>query len=181
MIHSGKDRLLAYSILLVLALSACSGKGGSDSQPKEAPSSGTPKVMIFTDTSPVDTGDSLTASVEIEGVEDTFYAAFDLTYDPTIVEYQSATEGKFLSRNGADPTSFQVAQDQTGSGRLTVGVTRLGNIGPVSGSGSLLTLHFKAVGPGTSPLSLSSPRGLRNSSNANTTVNSWKNSSISIK
>lgn len=71
-----------------------------------------------------------------------FGVAFDLVYPNGVMTFEGATEGSFL--DGA-ATSFQF--NESASGRLVVGLTRLGAVSGVNGSGDLLTLEFAPVGP----------------------------------
>jgi len=108
--------------------------------------------------------------------------AFDLTYDPAVIEYIDPEEGSFLSRNEPDSTNFQSALENGTQGKAVFGLTRLGG-GEVSGSGTLLTLHFKAVGAGTTPISLSSPKKFMNGANPSqeVSIDSWEDGSITVQ
>lgn len=164
----------------VLTLSGCSQGGGGDHEPSPPPPP-TPKVLIAPASETLSPGTSFTWTIEVLDVGDTFYAAFDLTYDPSVVEYVDATEGSFLSQTGSDEISFQITLENGTPGRLTVGLTRLGPIGEVSGSGMLLTLSFKALGPGTTTMAFADPKALKDSAHADVSLDAWENSTITVQ
>lgn len=168
-------------LLAALTLFGCgSGGGGSGGS---APSSPQPeaKVSLSPALSTVSSGDTFTRTVEVENVGATFYVAFDLTYDPSVIEYMDATEGTFLNQNGLDGTSFQDALQNGTPGRLAVGLTRTGPIGEASGSGTLLSLTFRALTPGTTSLAFANPKGLKNSANQDVVIDIWENGTITVQ
>lgn len=175
-----------FSATCMLAVLSIYGCGGSDSEPAPQaqatpiPPAG-PKVLISPISGTVTQGNTFSRTVVVQNVGNAFYAAFDVAYDPAVVEFVSATEDGFLSRNGADQTSFQVALQDGQQGKIAVGVTRLGQIGDVSGTGQLLTLSFRAVGPGTTALAFSNPREIKNSSGQNTVVSVWDDEVITVQ
>lgn len=96
---------------------------------------------------------TLTLEVRAQGVTDLYGVAFDLTYPASVLAFEGWSEGELL-RQGGIATSVQVAQQ---SGRLVVGATRLGVVGGVTGSGTILTLSFRAIAAGTGPLEFADP------------------------
>ncbi len=97
-----------------------------------------------------------------------------------MIEYVDSAEGSFMNQEGNDPTSLQVALDNGIPGKLTVGLSRLGDVGDISGGGTLLTLRFVAVNPGITTLSFSPPMGFKNSGNGQTQVQAWENGTVSV-
>ncbi|MFH1859704.1 MAG: cohesin domain-containing protein, partial [bacterium] len=83
-----------------------------------------------------------------EGVTDLFGAAFDVIFNPDILEAATVTEGNFLNQEG-NPTHFIKKVDD---GRVIIGMTRAGQIYGVSGSGILCKIIFKAKQEGQSLL-----------------------------
>lgn len=164
-----------------LVLFGCSG-GGSDNSTTEAPTAqSTAKVLVSPSSGIVSSGSTFTRTVEVQNIKNGFFTAFDMTYDQAIIEFVDATEGGFLNQNGSAQTSFQVAMENGGQGRVVVGLTRLGSIGEVSGSGTLLTLSFKAVGLGTATLAISNPKGFKNINNQDLTIDAWENGTITVQ
>ncbi|MBU1102671.1 hypothetical protein KJ853_03400 [Patescibacteria group bacterium] len=81
-------------------------------------------------------------TVNISSVTNLFGVAFDLNFNPSLIDYVSATEGTFLS-SGCQ-TSLMTAENP--AGKLVFGITRLGaSCGGVSGSGALATLSFRSL------------------------------------
>lgn len=168
---------LVRSTLVALLAAACVACGGGhDGEPVTVDRS--PIVMILPDSSTVSVGDTCTVDVAVSGVTDLFSVAFDLTYDPQILEFVSAAEGPFLGKNGADATSFAAALQAGTQGRLDVGITRLGNLPGVSGEGTLCSLTFRALDPGTSALSFDSPRTLLDSMNLPIVDDTWLGANV---
>jgi hypothetical protein len=77
---------------------------------------------------------------------------FDLQYPTGMLDYRggSHVEGDFLS---ADGSRTEILVRQKTDGRVIVGLSRLGDVGGVDGSGLLLTLDFTAVQNGSQPIS----------------------------
>ena len=69
------------------------------------------------------------------------------------MQYVDYFEGGFLDRDGAELT-MQV--NGGGPGIVRLGMSRMGSEAGVSGGGSLVTLVFRAVGPGETAVEISS-------------------------
>ena len=173
--RKGKLEIISFiCILIALILSGC----GSGSSNKSNPQS---KVLLTLASNTVNPGDTFSRTVKVQNIGGTFYAAFDMTYDPEVIEYLDATEGTFLNRNGTDATSFQAALQDGKQGRITIGMTRLGPIGNVSGDGTLLTLTFRAVGPGSTSLAFADPKGFKDSANQDVRIGEWESGSVTVQ
>jgi general secretion pathway protein D len=98
-------------------------------------------------TQAVQVGDQFILSIEADLVKDLFSAPFYLQYDPQLLEFIGLTEGKLLNQDGK-PTVFIYNVD-TDSGQIIVGLSRLGDVGGITGSGVLALATFKAKNPGT--------------------------------
>lgn len=97
--------------------------------------------------------------VNAENVTDLFAYGYELNYDPTQLEYQSAVAGSFLSVNGTISTSFQSGLKNGEAGKLLVAEAR--TIDPKvgrSGSGLLfeVNLKVKAESPSGSTVNFAS-------------------------
>ena len=93
--------------------------------------------------------------IVVTDVADVFGAQFTLTFDATKVSYAGATSsGSFLTSGGAQ---VSVQEDSTGSGTVSVGISRIGVSSGVNVSGSqvLIRLTFAPLAVGTSSLALS--------------------------
>jgi hypothetical protein len=142
----GARRLARIGLLGAAVTLACGGGGGGGGGPTQpvtgityAPSSSSANLVL----SEAAGGSATVLRLDLRAQQVTgLYAiAFDLVYPSELLVYAGVTEGPFL---GGVATSLQV--EETGAGRLVVGLSRLGANGGVSGSGTLLTLEFQSRG-----------------------------------
>lgn len=145
----------ALAALAALVLLAACGGGGGGGGPTNPPPP-TPQI-IFSPALPNPTNavslatgagtdaNNLFLDVRATTVQDFYGVSFDLRV-PTLLRFTGRTQGTFLSAGGVQ-TSFQVTESPTGN--LVVGLTRLGGVGGVDGSGLLMTLQFSAGTAGT--------------------------------
>lgn len=138
------------------------------------------KVFFTPATSNPAVGETFSRTIEVFDLQDAFYLAFGLTYDPKIIEYLGAEEGDFFKQDGR-PTVFQEALRNGQQGRVTVGVTRLGKVGNINGSGRLVTLSFRAIAAGTSALSFADPKKFQSQTHQEVTVDDWEDGSVTIE
>jgi hypothetical protein len=94
-------------------------------------------------------GARLALDVRLTGVENVAAMAFDLVFNPQVMNFAEFSEGDFFSQGG--DVSTQVAENP--EGRLIVGVALLGASEGVSGDGVAITLVFNAVSNGGSSFS----------------------------
>jgi hypothetical protein len=175
------QRFLIAWLSLALILAGCSSGGSGGGKPESDSPESMAKVSLSPPSSTVGQGVIFTRMVVVQNVGNTFYTAFDLVYDPTMIEYMEASEGTFLSQDCSDCTSFQVALENGEPGRLTVGLTRLGEIEEASGSGTLLSLIFKAVAPGTTTVAFANPKGFKDRTHQDVIINAWENGTITVQ
>jgi general secretion pathway protein D len=140
-----------------------------------------PTVALSTTAGTVSRGDVVTSSVEVSRLGETSYAAFDVVYDPTVLEFQGATDGTFLSNRGLDGTLFQAGLQDNTPGRVTVGVSRVARVRGVAGNGTLLRLSFKALRAGTTTLAFGDPRTIRNSDHREVSIEAWEDRVITVR
>src|SRR3989344_433160 len=98
----------------------------------------------------VNLGTNLTLTLNVTNISDLFGAAFELTYNPSILHFVSAQKGSLLEKDGV--TTYLIATPSP-EGNLLVGYSRqaVGGIATgVNGSGSLMTITFSTVAAGTS-------------------------------
>ena len=105
-------------------------------------------VSISPSSTEVTVGSQVTVTVQISNVVDLFGVAFDLFFDPDILEFVSVSEGGFLNSDGDIPPPDTAVNP---AGDLIVGYARLPSVG-VSGSGDLLSFTFNSLAGGTSTL-----------------------------
>ncbi len=132
-----------------------------------------------TATSTPKVGEIFSREIEVFDVQGAFYAAFSLTYDPNVIEYLNGTEGNLLKGDG-QTTFFQEALEKGTLHKVTVGITRLGKVANLSGSGKLMTLSFRAIGPGTSSITFTDPKAFRSRNHQDVTVDDWENGSVTV-
>lgn len=124
-------------------------------------------------------GEQTTTSIVIEvranSVQDLYGVAFDLSFPANLLRLDASARGAFLG----DESSTTLALAQPTPGNLVVGLSRLGTLPGVSGSGVLLTLRFSSIGSGSGAFSFS-----RNSafgpSGAALTGLSWAGGSVQV-
>src|SRR5437868_2988547 len=121
------------SFVLISALAAC------------APASlfADSAVSLSAGTASVLEGQTFDLPVQVSPVSDLYSFQFDLSFDPTIVELESISEGTFLPSGGA--TFFLPGTIDNTAGTATFTADSLvGAIPGVSGDGELALLSFKA-------------------------------------
>jgi general secretion pathway protein D len=92
-------------------------------------------------------GENFTVSIMVEDAKDVTNAPFILQYDPKIVSLTDVTYGKFWSGDGEEPLLIKNVQND--AGLASVRVSRKPGSASVAGTGTLLTLTFKALAAGT--------------------------------
>lgn len=112
-------------------------------------------VSIYPESTFSLSGDTVSFTINIEDSSDLFAYGFDLNYDPSVLTFNSASEGTFLNSDSAS-TAFFTSLENNIEGRLMIAGSRLTNpVTGVSGSGDLLVLTFNTVGPEASSTDLS--------------------------
>lgn len=111
----------------------------------DLPASGPPKLYV---SGPAVTkqGDIFSLTVDIARAEKTYGVPLQIIYDPAILDFMSAREGVFLSRD-QQRTLFTSHVDAQ-AGRVHVANSQLGKSSGASGTGSLVELVFRARRPG---------------------------------
>ncbi len=99
-------------------------------------------TLRFTAPKTVKVDERFNAEVLTSETKDLVSAPFTLVYDPIFLEFISASEGDLLKKD-AKQTLFRVTNDAS-SGRVTVGLTQVGDSAGVSGTGKLLSAVFRA-------------------------------------
>jgi len=134
-------------------LTGCGGGGGG---------SNTPTVSATFIPDPADPGtNTISLSGAVNGADlyltvkantvggSIFGAAFDLAYDPIILDYLDYTAGVFFERNGPATYAVGVRPD-----RLVVGVSEQQPGTAATGTGTVVTFHFKAKAAGSSAMAI---------------------------
>lgn len=168
---------LALAVALLIACGGGGGGGGPTAPPSivysASGTAGANSVALVQGSGSSAT--RLVLAVRVTQVTGLFGVAFDVVYPSGALQFAGATEGTFLSGTN---TSFQFSEPT--AGRLVVGLTRLGAVAGVSGSGDLMTLQF-------TPRSTAGSGGIGFQSNAafNATANAipgvtWFGGSVTV-
>jgi hypothetical protein len=92
-------------------------------------------------------------AIHVDSVSDLYAWNFDLTFDPSILEAISVTEGGFLDSGGS--TFFIPGDIDNVGGDISFNADTLeGAVPGVTGSGDLAEVQFLAIAPGTSAIDL---------------------------
>jgi hypothetical protein len=135
-----------------------------------------PIVSIEPPSQKAEPGQSLSVDVLISDVADLYAFEFDLVFDPAILAAAGVTEGSFLPNSGTTVFIPGII-DNSGGTISAIADSLIGPIPGVTGTGTLATVLFDALAPGTGTLSLSSvillssTLALIDSSTVNGTVN----------
>ncbi len=132
--------VLSLVILGVLTL-AC----GDELPSKEAldPETATTLGLNY-DLSNVAIGDEVEVVVLVEDVEHLYGVALDIVYNPAVYKYASASTANFLSRDGEN-NNFAAALEDGIEGRLVMGISRIGTVEGLAGSGPVMTARFEVL------------------------------------
>jgi len=156
-IFSETIRNLFLLCIVVWACVACVPAVSTVSVPSATPNTA---VMSFDLTkAPILVGSVFTANVRLDHVARLVGVELQVVYDPAILEEQDADLGKdglqaawgkflkpdFVAQNLAEPAQ----------GKISLAAVQLPPSQPVSGSGVLATITFKAKSAGSSPLTFS--------------------------
>jgi len=101
----------------------------------------------------VKVNDIVRIEVLVADVNNMYNEILTVQFDSALMDLVGAEEGGFMKQDGK-PTSFQYILNKD-NGRVNLNLYRIGNIGGVSGSGTLAVLTFKAKSKGVVNLGLS--------------------------
>ena len=113
---------------------------------------GTPAGQLHFDPATVSMkmGDRTTLGLAVSNVNDLYSIPLLIHYDPAVIHVEEVRDGGFLSGGTQEIAIVQSINEQRGE--LVVSATRQPNTPGVNGSGTLLGIVVRAVGPGTSTL-----------------------------
>ncbi len=94
--------------------------------------------------------------VAAAGLRDLYGAIVTISYDPAVVEFKSAGEGPLLRQDGQQ-TSF-LFSNNIKAGTVDVYLTRIGDVGGVSGKGNLFSIVFQGKAGGSSDITVKSAK-----------------------
>ena len=119
-------------------------------KPVPAAPAGPVKIHFAEDSLDKNVGDTFTVSVLVDNAKDVVSAPFMFQYDPKLLSLDSVAAGKFWSADGEEPLLIKNVQNE--SGLASVRVNRKPGSAAVAGTGTLLTMTFKALAGGTATL-----------------------------
>lgn len=144
---AGRSRVIVVLTLLVVAW-------GSLSAPLAAK---TPILKAVVSKDAIRVGGTVTVAVRISRARGVSSVPFTIYFDPKILEFVegSGIEGNFLRHDGAATRFLAAPGPASRGGGVVVGLSRLAPAGGIRGKGLLCKLKFRAVGPGTTPITFS--------------------------
>ena len=113
-----------------------------------------PAVTFSASPSPAVVGSPVTLNVQVSDIVDLYAFQFSVSFAPALLQATAVTEGGFLSTGGGTFFGAGTIDNVAGTISFTFD-SLLGALPGVSGSGTLATISFNAIGAGTSPLSFS--------------------------
>jgi general secretion pathway protein D len=110
----------------------------------------TPVLLFKPSASEVARNAAVTVELQIDNVSELFSAPMRLKYDNKVLKLVEVQRGAFLGGDGQQITFSDSKVEETGT--AIINMNRVPGAGGISGSGTLLTLKFVAIGPGVSPV-----------------------------
>jgi len=114
-----------------------------------------PILFLSTTSSVIKVGEVITLTVLVERIEQLYSSPFHLTYNPSLLELIKVSEGDFLKKDGKETAFFQANNSE--AGQVVIGLSRLGQVGGVTGSGILATFTFRSKSSGVGKFSIKEP------------------------
>lgn len=144
----------------LLVLAACGGGGGGGGGGIGGPTTPGPSITfspagtagpnaLALRQGPGSTASRLILELVAEDVAALYGISFDLQFPVSVLSFEAASEGAFFASDGSSTTLQAVEQP---AGNLVIGLSRLGQVPGLSGTGVLLTLEFRPVGSGSGTL-----------------------------
>ncbi|MBI5085623.1 MAG: hypothetical protein HZB13_13610 [Acidobacteria bacterium] len=112
---------------------------------------GTPVVALRASATEVPQNATVTVSVNVDNVAELFSSPMRLKYDNKVLKLVEISKGAFLGGDGQQITFSESRVDEAGT--AIINMNRVPGAGGISGSGTLVTLKFQAVGKGVSAVS----------------------------
>jgi len=110
------------------------------------------KMRFEPQTLTLKTGQTATVGIAVDNVKDLYSIPLLLQYNPAVISIEDVQHGAFLS--GGTQEIAIVSRVDKEHGQAIISATRQPNTPGVDGSGTLMGLVIKAIGPGTSNLSI---------------------------
>lgn len=118
----------------------------------EAPAPAPPvRVMIRPSSTEPMLNALVTVNINIENAKELFAAPMRLSFDPKVLRLLEVRRGPFMAGDGAQVT-FENTKLDDGA---IISLNRVAGAGGMTGTGTLVTLLFQAIGRGSSPVAFS--------------------------
>lgn len=104
----------------------------------------------------VEQGETFQVRIDAAAVRPVSHLPLALAWDAKRLAIEKVEAGSFLGQ----PGSAQVLADGSRPGRLTVGASRLGDLPPISGEGTVATVTFRALAPGQARIGFGATQAL---------------------
>lgn len=178
MIKKSIKAIIFFSLITIVQ--GCGG-GGGDGIGTTTPS----QVITFRGTAPVNetiymsknnafsSGGMLAIDIKANNISNTYGVAFDVDFDSSKITYDGYIVGSYLEAGGGTVNYFVSPQ----TGKLVVGISRL--TGVVSGSGTIVTLKFKSIASGDTPVSFNN-NIVRDANNQTIPAVTWNGGTATI-
>lgn len=111
-----------------------------------------PRIRFEPATLTLSPGQTTTVGIAVDNVSDLFSVPIMIQYNPAVISIEEARHGTFLSGGTQEIAIVQRVDKE--HGQAIISATRQPNTPGVSGSGTLLGIVIKAIGPGASNLSI---------------------------
>jgi general secretion pathway protein D len=118
----------------------------SPAKPPGAPEAGKARVMFVPAQASAELNGTITVSLMVENAADLASTPMQVRFDPKVLRLNDVVRGNLLTSDGQQVAFSKNVLNDTGE--ATINVSRFPTTGGVSGSGSLVTLVFQAVGRG---------------------------------
>jgi general secretion pathway protein D len=126
--------------------------GATPSPAAQNPQGQASQVRFEPRTLSLKTGQSATLGVVVENVNDLFSIPFLLQFNPAVISVEEVQHGGFL-QGGNQEIAIVTNVDKV-RGQAIISATRQPNTAGVSGTGTIMGIVVKAIGPGSSSLSI---------------------------
>jgi len=118
-------------------------------RPSSAP--GGPVLALRPTASEVAQNSTVTVNLQVDNVTDLYSAPMRVKYDNKVLKLVEVQRGAFLGGDGQQVTFTESKSEDTGT--AIINMNRVPGAGGISGSGTLVTLKFQAIGKGASAIS----------------------------
>lgn len=109
-----------------------------------------PRVVMTASTLQPMANSMVTVNVNVETVQDLFAAPMKIGYNGKVLKLMDVRRGAFLAQDGEQVTFTKSITEEPGG--AIISLNRVAGAGGVSGSGTLVTLLFQAIAPGSTEI-----------------------------